>query len=1449
MTEVVYKQLLTSSAIGYQEYNIYLHIQNPWNMDNLKHYVKLISIAVCLFIVSLNAFGNPFAEQRDVRQFTMTDGLNHFFVDDMLIDSNGFLWVGTAGGGLQRYDAYNFEEFRSDNNDRFLNSNYIIKITEDRHKRLWVAARDCLEIIDIEGMKKIMPADKTGKLHDLIRKRTFYVSTDALGRIWINNIDGVTCVTLDHKTGDVTNIAELKGIYHEPNLIVIKDVCKDGNPWIMTDGKVSRLKHIGNNEIEARAVSEKLEFDNTELTASDFLTKDSDVWIATNEGVVRYNFNNDNMRFYTADSSIPDALSHGYTTSLAITGSGRLLVGNSRGIDEYNAMSDNFIRYDKDNDGMQYINCLLSDGKRVWAGTERTGLLLFSPHKPGLKTYIHHKNESNSISPSPINAVYQDNNGIWWIGSSEHGLSKADSDFNSFIECKDFNNKLSNPSVTSICSDNDGYLWIGTWGKGIASIHPSDITKITTHVIRQTHTDAALEFVTFLIYDKINRLLWISTNKGLVTYDKTSGSVSIPFPEASRGTAWMLGGAVESDSILWLGGKYGLYKVNLKNRNSDGSFRVKHYRTRLDSLSSNSIERISALCITGSGDLWIGSSVNGLYHRKKDTSENESFDRFTTRDGLPGNSIISIHEDADRRLWIATTKGIACRKNDGSYVTFSNQDLIPSGLFSENASYVGRNGNLVFGTSAGLVEINPSVISLKPDSYNEVKITSINIDGATAQYNRTDKGNEKVVMHESDKALEIGFSALDYDKSGSSGGRYFCRLKGFETAWDTLPPGRHHARYTNLPAGEYVFEVTYQPNGASMEEAPVSRIKISVKPPFYKKGWFVISFVLLMILIVYGIYKWRINDLTKQKKHLQKTVKERTLEISGQKNLLELQNEQLRKANVEVTHQKIKLAEMVEQVKTLTTERINFFTSITHEFRTPVTLILGPIKRALKLSNNPTVIEQLNFAEQNSRYLLSLINQIMDFRKVESGVMNISISKGDFRSFITGIFESFIPFSSDLGIQIRLILRLSEDEFPYADDALRKVVINLLSNALKYTPKGGVVTLYAATLTDKRKGVKELYICVSDTGPGIPEDDLSNIFDRFYQGHGSPVNTVNGTSGSGIGLYLCKNIITTCGGNIFARNNHGKGCSVRVIVPINPEECAIPQNKLIEPISTDSHIVETNDKDSDEESLSVMTVMVVEDNVTMRKYIKSILHDKYNVLEASNGLEALDILAKKPVDFIITDLMMPVMDGNELSRKLKSDITTSHIPVLVLTAKASQQNKIESYKIGVDEYLSKPFDEDLLLARIDNIIQNKRRYQKNFAHDMDVESLNVADNSIDKKFLEKVMKIVGDNYQDSGFEASDFADMMGMSRNILNQKMLSLVGQTSWQFVKGFRLKEAYKLMMKNKGTHKYTISEIAYDTGFSDPKYFSKCFSKQYGLSPRSFMNEGDDSSGNDAE
>jgi len=471
--------------------------------------------------------------------------------------------------------------------------------------------------------------------------------------------------------------------------------------------------------------------------------------------------------------------------------------------------------------------------------------------------------------------------------------------------------------------------------------------------------------------------------------------------------------------------------------------------------------------------------------------------------------------------------------------------------------------------------------------------------------------------------------------------------------------------------------------------------------------------------------------------------------------------------------------------------------------------------------------------------LLTLINQLMDFRKVDSGKMELVKTQQNFVEFLDDLILPFEDLVKDRGVIFRKQYRINPAEFLFDRDNMQKVLSNLLSNAIKFTPNQGTITVVASTYVDKSDQKERLYVAVKDTGKGVPEEDQEKIFDRFYQSKQNQAFSGYGQSGTGIGLYLCKRIVQLHNGKIEVKNQASGGASFRFIIPIERRMSSVVSldGEPIEMIATNQ--TDGNDTISEDISKGKPVLLIVEDNSDMRQYIRSILSDEFNVLEAPNGVVGLEVTNRYLPDLIISDIMMPEMDGMEFCKRVKTTFTTSHIPIILLTAKSSTDTQIESFQLGADAFLVKPFDEDLLKAIIRNLSEKRKRIQLNFAENMDPETLNFDSESLDKKFIDKALRVVKENYTNPDFDVTEFMDAMGISRSLLHKKLKNLAGQSASRFIRIYRLNIARELIIKNQINHSLNISEIAYEVGFNDPKYFTRCFTKHFGIQPSSFFDD----------
>ena len=1427
-----------------------------------KSFLLTVAILFCL--------ESGWASTYKISYLTGDNGLSCNLVNHVFRDSHGFMWFSTSYG-LDRYDGYEFVHFNSRNPDNLLQNDNVRCVEEDPNNNLWVGTENGLYFLNYKSGEISSASKLIGSKLNFINRQILFINKDDQGNLWVGYATGLA--RIHFKDFEI----QAEEVYHTSTAITSM-LHYNGSIYVGHDNEVFRMIKGNNGKYKRVNADEKLK--HFPGIVNVMFYDNGLIWIGTSIGLYKYEPASENLTRYISNPLIPTSLSSSYITDIKKAKEGQLLVGTLIGLNIFDYHTDAFVQIttEPNANGLSlnsnFVNFLLVENNRIWIGTDKGGINLLTTDQNLFSNISNIAGNPGSLSKNPVNAIYEDFDGDLFVGTVEGGLNirkKGTGYFSHALSLIGNSHSLSHNTVSCICQDYSHNYWIGTWGNGINQLKYKDKYKPVFEQFTHKSTGNSInnDFVAALAPDAKNKGLWIGSREGLDFLDLSTGQFKhiLNYLPIEKRIRFITGMYIDSKQRLWIGTGFGLFCIYLNETNlSKNRIKYRHFKYLLANPSKQVVEKINCILETKDHHLWFGSNGNGL-NSLDEKSGTMKFVNYNERTGLLDNVIYGMMEDETGTMWLSTNKGLcAFNSNRNSIRSYTKTDGLKSNQFYWDAYCKGRDGKMYFGNVAGITVFDP-LKSTPVNTKNSASITRIkvlnenvfmtNIKNSRHYLEFDGPKLTGIKLRESDKTFSVEFSALTFYQADKI--KYEYRLKGFDNNWTEVTSDRRFANFTNIENGNYELEIKCtNPDGTWSDQ--ITTLKIKVIPPFYKTWWFII---LLIGTVVYSFYSYsvhRINLLKKQKVQLKKLVDERTFEIEQQKEQLEEQanqlqlnmeklienqeemshkNDVLTQQNEKITHQKEQLITLSKKVQEANIDKISFFTNITHEFRTPITLIMGPVERALKLSINPKVLEQLNIVQRNSRLLLSLVNQLMDFRKVDSGRMELAMTQQNFIEFIDDLILPFEELVKDRGIEFQKQYRINPPEFLFDRDNMQKVMGNLLSNAIKFTPDNGKITIIASTYSDKSDQKERLYVAVKDTGKGIPDDDLGKIFNRFYQSKQNKAYSGYGQSGTGIGLFLSKHIIELHNGKIEARNQNSGGSCFRFIIPIERRVSTIVTTAASTMEMIIANQCKNNDIETEEISKAKPLLLIVEDNSDMRQYIRSILNAEYSILEAPNGVVGLEVTNRFQPDLIISDIMMPEMDGMEFCRRIKTSFATSHIPVILLTAKSSTDTQIESYQIGADAFVVKPFDEDLLKAIILNLYEKRKRVQLRFIESMDTDALNINEDSLDKQFIDKALRIIKENYTNSDFDVTEFIDTMGISRSLLHKKLKNIAGQSASRFIRIYRLNISRELIIKNRVNHSLNISEIAYEVGFNDPKYFTRCFTKHFGIQPSSFFDD----------
>lgn len=1374
---------------------------------------NIYSIFLCLFSFTNCLFSQGKFDSYQFRSIQETTSKRA--ISTIIQDHKGFIWIGTNGAGLYRYDGVNYFGYKYDKKPGSVNSNFIYTTFIDSKNNLWIGTDEglCLYNRDLDNFTKI-------NIEDVITKG-----------------------------------------YSEP--ITVKTIIEDHNGDLYLGAYGFGIFKLNTKTLKVSLVQSKVLDKPNFLIKSSVKNKQGIIYLGTSYGLLEIDLNGKVKQVYKDKFKREPLLDD--IENLVIDKFGYIWLGTTEnGLIKIKPETDNyqFERYTVTKN--KILSILQSSLGYIVCGTENDGLLVVNYKGQILKKYLHSKYNSFSLKSNSVWSLYEDKEKRLWLGYFNKGLGvfdKPNNKFNSLESLVNNENSLQTSYVTSIVKDKKGNLLISNEGGGLdiyslankSYIHVNktnqnyysglDAVDIQTIFIDSKQNiwigswDRGIYFLKngtsrFINYNtanttglKSNRIfsfsedskgrIWIGTFiKGLHYFDNKTGTFihcdTKPFTDHDLNNSFIRKVFVDSDNVLWVGTILGLYQVNLKE---ETSFKVTKMRDAMFSSISkhNSIQSILSIYESNDKTVWIGTDGQGLFSFNK---KNQKFSNYDDFPGFKEKSVRAIISDNSGSLWISGGLGLTKLDFKSKKSTnFNKDDGLIDNDFNNNAVFKDGNGELYFGGYEGVNYFNPSEIK-KTEKAPRLYFSDFKL------FNRSVKPNEdaspltkvisqtkEITLNYTQSVFTIEYVGINYNYSKKNQYAYY--LEGFEKDWNYAGNNRT-ATYTNLAPGDYTFKVKAA-NADGTWGSEQLELKIKILPPWWKTIWaYLIYSSILIFLIVYlnKIYQNRF---------------------------------------------KAKQAVLFEKEKTIQLEKLNnkklqFFTNISHEFRTPLTLIINPLEDILKSKKiSPEIYNKLKIVHKSSDRLSRLINELMDFNKLEFNKISLQAKKIEVIAFTEAVIGYFYEEAAARKIAVNF-----ESSLEYLEDwldpkMLEKILFNIISNAFKFTPDNGTITISIETTDSDHdlviygEKVPSFSITITDTGSGIRKKDLNKIFDRFYQ-----VNNVNKAyyGSTGIGLEVVKEFIELHKGKIEVESELGEGTKFKVLFPLG--NSFYKKNEIIDEVFnieknknqflSDIPDNQTQEEDFAEETIDSpaedtaksYTVLIVEDNPELRNYLKQELSKSYKVITAENGKKGYELAVQKLPDLIITDVIMPVMDGLQMCKSIKGDLKTSHIPLLMLSAKAMVKDRLEGIDSGADMYLSKPFELDILKSSLAQLITSRQLMFKKFYSGITKQGKEKT-TTLDNDFIQKILHFINENISEPELTVELLSSKIYLSRSQLYRKIKTLTGVSVNEFIRNVRLEKAKQLIEQGNNN----INEISYKVGFTSPSYFAKCYKIKYGHLP----------------
>ena len=1387
-------------------------------MIQITTYKKIAIIFFTLLCLIINESGYSQYSNLKFDNLDTSEGISSSTCIEIFQDTEGFMWFGTIDG-LNRYDGYNFEIYRPILNDEnSLSNNRINSVTEDKEGLLWIGTSNGLNIFDKKQEKfyRLSLHDESTNVVDQSEIINDVFFDEVTNNIWVATKNGVfkfnskevqSPYKQNFKFSHYINKNENTSTLDNNDVTaIVKD--KDNKIWAITEGNYLNLYNSSEDVFERKLIDVPNTFELNHIPKVVMVDDDGDFWIGNN--LSRLVFWNKDKNVFKEVSAVNTSISifHIYQDKkgliwIATDGDGIYLFDKKKGLLQH-IVHNQFNKFSLPNNQPSKI---LEDKEGVfWIATYNKGISKLVMSKSAFGHYFYGSDNKNGLSAKIAQAVLQDSEGRIWIGTDGGGLNLFNEKSNSYkyykANPKD-RHSLSSDKIVYLSESFDKSIWVCTWDGGLNKFDPNT-GKVEQFKYNVNNPYSIGQNTVWCAVEDVENRVWLGTqSEGLNLFDpKTKRFYTYKSIKGEKNTLisnLVFSNFVDSKNRLLIGTSLGLCVVDLNKLDGYIPEKIDFIELKEKPIQG---KRVNYITEDNTGSIWIGTDV-ALHHLDENLKLIKS---YSTLDGLPNNLVLGIKQSDKNTLWITTKGGLSQLDiSKDKFYNYTVQDGVQGAEFQSKSIDKLKDGRILAGGINGFNLFNPNDIVEKPTPLKPI-ITKFKLFNQVVKADQ--KVNDRVVIEESianTESLELkydegylSFEFVGFHYENPNSVQYVYRMKGLHDDFINAGVNRE-ANYSSLPPGNYEFQVKASVNG-NFKEAAITSIKVNVLSPPWKTWWAYIIYALLLIGLFRIIMYYYTRIIKEEKEH------------------------------------------ELDQLK------LRFFINVSHELRTPLTLILNPVDKILSSFDKPEVVKESALTlQRSSRRLLYLVNQLLDFRKMDLRKTPLKLVKSDYVTFTKDIFNLFRELAKSK--KITLEFETSEDQLAavFDLDNVEKIITNLLSNAVKFTEADGNVKLSVSKIIHSNKKYTKaefVKIKIKDTGVGFTSEQLKNVFGRFV----SPGNT---KVGMGIGLNITKGLVELQDGEIEVKSKYKQGATFTVLLPLIPK--IAEDQKITESVegtkdydlniirSTEYEIAISGDENEEKFEFSTdipnakrPVVLVVEDNNELRKHLKNELNNTFKVLEAVNGLDGIEKVIKYYPDIVISDVMMPEMDGFELCRRVKTDIETCHIPVILLTARSLDEDKIEGYQTGADAYIPKPYNTHVLKARVKNLLETKKRLRDKFsALSGLLPSSEITSNSLDEAFLDKTTKVILENISDIDFKLDDLLKEIGVGRSQFYRKINSLTNQNPSNFIRTIRLKYAADLLLSNN----YSIKEVAHMSGFNSTAYFSKTFRELYEVTPTQFV------------